>query len=223
MFAQAIGGSRFDINAHIDKDEIHPHQDVISKLREFDRFGRAHLFYHPEYCRFMRELGGKIVFLYRDPRDCIVSWIYYLDDIANHEGYFNFDVSNEQKLIDLSRPERIDAILQRAKYFYGRYVGWLDTPDDIVYKLKYEDILLDGKNTLQNLIGWMGEDLISVLNKEADCSKPEYMLERIDPKTCKHFRRGIIGDWRNHFTGGQVKLFWETCGDLMEKFNYERL
>lgn len=222
MLTQAIGGNHHQINGHIEVDEKHPHPQVIHELIEFDRFGRSHLPYHPEYPKILREVGAKAIFLYRDPRDCIVSWAHYIDDVKGHEGFINFRIGENRRLEHLPTiSERIDAILDVANYEYMRYARWLDAPDDVVYKITYEDMLLDRKKTFADLIGWMGNDLVRVLGREFDCSTPEAMMRRIDPDNCNTYRKGITGDWKNHFSKVQHAKFWMVMENVMRKMRYD--
>jgi len=221
MLTQAIGGNHYQINGRIEKDDIHPHPEVIQEMKKFQRFGRSHLPYHPRYYEVMWELGGKIIFLYRDPRDCIVSWAHYVDDVKGHEGFINFEIGYGLRLEHLDIQERIHAILQEAKFEYGRFANWLDAPDDVVYKMTYEDMLYRRKSTFQDLIDWMGDELVQVLGTEFDCSKPEYMMRRIDPDNCNTYRKGTTGDWKNHFTKEQEEFFWSEMGETMERMGYK--
>jgi hypothetical protein len=41
-----------------------------------------------------------------------------------------------------------------------------------------------------------------------------------NPKS--HYRKGIAGDWRNHFTGDHKALFKHITGDLLIKLGYEK-
>lgn len=223
MLTQAIGGSHEQIDGKVNRDEIHPHPEIIKAIKDFKRFGRSHLPYHPRYYEVLWESCGKGIFLYRDPRDCIVSWAHYADDVKGYKGFINFEVGEGKRLADLSIPERIDEILKVAKFEYGRYVDWLDAPDDVIYKMTYEDMLLNRRETFQKLLDWMGEDIIKELEVEFPCSNPEQMIRRIDPGNCNTYRKGTTGDWKNHFTKKHTELFWNTCGDLMEKFGYEKL
>lgn len=221
MLTQAIGGSHEQIDGKVNKDEIHPHPETVKAIKEFTRFGRSHLPYHPRYMEVLWESGGKGIFLYRDPRDCIVSWAHYIDDVVGHEGFINFEAGHGFRLDGLNIQERIHAILQKAEFEYGRYVDWLDTPDDVIYKMTYEDMLLRRKETFRDLIDWMGDDLVQVLGTEFDCSTPEKMMSRIDPDNCNTYRKGITGDWKNHFTDYQETIFWDEMEEIMNRMGYK--
>ena len=221
MLTQAIGGSHQQIDGKVNRDEIHPHPETVKAIQDFTRFGRSHLPYDPGYVKALSEADGKGIFLYRDPRDCIVSWAHYADDVKGYKGFINFKVGEDTRLSDLSISERIDEIINVAKFEYGRYVDWLDTPDDLIYKMTYEDMLYRRKETFRDLIDWMGSDLISVLNTEFDCSKPQHMIQRIDPANCNTYRKGVSGDWKNHFTEEQKLRFWYEMGDIMDRMGYD--
>jgi len=219
MLTQAIGDGLV-FNGMVDWKDKHPHPYCIEQFDNFDRFARAHMPHASEYVEIFREKGIKTIFLYRDLRDTIVSWAYWIDKIKDYKGWINLEIDQGKvRLEDLSIPNRINAILDVAEKNYSRYVGWLDTPDDIVFKLCYEDMRDDREKTFLTLIEWMGKDLADKMG----CPIPGVMINRIDPQNCSTFRHGIIGDWKNHFTEENIELFWTTCGYLMEKFGYEKL
>ena len=221
MLTQAIGGNHQQIDGKMERGNIHPHPNVVANLKEFQRFGRSHLPYHKWYGEIMKEQKGKILFLYRDIRDCIVSWTYYVDKIKGTEWFTNFEVSKDKRLEDFPFSERMTQIICESRFIYKRFVDWMDAPDDLVYKMKYEDILTSKKETFQDFINWMGTDLIQMLNTEFDCSRPEYMMKRIDPANCNTYRKGAIGQWKHYFTYEQKKLFHQNLQDLLEKLGYD--
>jgi len=221
MLTQAIGGNHQQIDGKMERDNIHPNPEVIKNLKEFNRFGRSHLPYHPRYYEVMWEQGGKILFLYRDLRDCIVSWTHYVDKIKGTEWFTNFEVSKGIRLEEFPFHERMTHIIMRSRFIYERFVNWMDSPDDVVYKMSYEDVLRSPKSTFQGFIDWAGHDVLNVLGREFSCSKPEYMIGRIDPKNCSTFRNGVIGEWRHYFTSEQKKLFKVRLGDLLGRLGYD--
>jgi len=221
MMTQAIGGNHQQMDGKMEMGNIHPHSEVIQSLKKFSRFGRSHLPYHSQYCKVMREQKGKILFLYRDIRDCIVSWTYYVDKVKGTEWFTNFEVSKDKRLEDFPFSERMTKIICGSRFIYERFVNWIDTPNELVYKMKYEDILNNKKETFQDFIDWMGSGLIQTLSTEFDCSKPEYMMQRIDPANCNTYRKGAIGEWEHFFTYEQKRLFRVHLEDLLERLGYD--
>lgn len=221
MMTQAIGGNHQQIDGKMERGNEHPHPDVIRNLKEFSRFGRSHLPYHREYCRVMREQEGKILFVYRDLRDCIVSWTHYVDKIKGTAWFTNYSVGNGKRLEDLEFTDRMTSIIKRSRWIYERFVNWIDAPDDLVYKMSYEDVLGNKHDTFQGFIDWMGDDLVAELGKEFNCSSPEHMISRIDPENCNTYRKGTSGQWKGYFTPTQRKLFDCYLGDLLERLGYD--
>jgi recombinational DNA repair protein RecT len=39
-------------------------------------------------------------------------------------------------------------------------------------------------------------------------------------KKSRTFRKGTIGDWRNHFTNEHKQAFKDVCGDILIKMGY---
>lgn len=221
MITQAIGGNHQQIDGKMEKRHDHPHPEVIKDLKEFDRFGRSHLPYHERYCQVMKDQGGKILFVYRDLRDCIVSWTHYVDKIRGTEWFTNYSIGNGKRLEDLEFTDRMTSIIKRSRWIYERFVDWIDTPDDLVHKMRYEDVLTNREETFKKFINWMGKDLVEELGREFNCSSPKYMMKRIDPKNCNTYRKGTSGQWKSYFTPTQRKYFDRYLGDLLERLGYD--
>jgi hypothetical protein len=47
------------------------------------------------------------------------------------------------------------------------------------------------------------------------------VCDRVFSHSSATFRKGQIGDWRNHFSPAQVELFKERAGDSLLRMKYE--
>ena len=213
MLAQAIGGEHANIGPGMYED--HPDLGTLEEMRFTEPFARSHQPYHSEYEQLYRERGDKVVFLHRDPRDVIVSHAMYVDKWAGHRSYFNFPIGEDEFLA--TAEDRILELIEKSLWLYDRYLGWMDA--DFVLPLKYEELVnSDGSKNpkgFQKFIDYLGK-----YAKDLKISSPKGMIKKIDPQSCNTYRKGIIGDWKNHFTEEHKELFWETCGNLMEKLGY---
>lgn len=45
---------------------------------------------------------------------------------------------------------------------------------------------------------------------------------RGEEDTGSHFRKGIVGDWRNHFTAETSAIFTREAGDVLDLLGYRR-
>jgi hypothetical protein len=216
MLTQAIGGEHAQINGMIQRNRTgHPYKMLLRKIEGFARFGRAHLPYHPVYMEKMKEQNIKVIFMYRDPRDMMVShihWVKRAEDVGG--GFVNLITTEGVRLNKCSDP--IGELIKVYKWHMWRFIGWLCEPD--VLPLRYEDMVTDTLGTMGAIHGFLGDELRNLL----DCSTADQMAGRINPGTCSTFRKGIIGDWKNHFTEQHIEDFWKEMSGIMWLMRYEK-
>ena len=156
---------------------------------------RTHASYHPEYERAIREKGIKAIFLYRDPRDLMVSYYEWVKKLG-HEG------SSIPGLVDdvgtfLRAEDPITEMLVWFGEHIRRYIPWLCVPE--VLPVKFEDLMGNRVETCQRIIDWWGTDQYGTA---------EQMAKRMKPSTSDTFRKGAIGDYQNYFTK-QHNIYFE--------------
>jgi len=217
MLAQAVGGEHANIGPGAYNKP--PRKIPLNKIKTFtEPFARSHMPYCVEYEEAMKKVDCLGVFLHRDLRDTIVSHAMYADKWKGHRSYFNFPTS--EGVLLAKSGDRILEIIKKAHWLYDRYLGWMDV--DFVLPLKYEELVNhDGSKNpdgFQKFIDYVGN-----YKGTLECGTPEQMIKRIDPEGCNTYRKGVPGDWKNHFKDYHIELFWENCGELMERFGYERL
>ena len=162
------------------------------------------------------------IFVYRDPRDMVVSHIFYATQM--HPGHWMRRYYTE-KLHTME--ERINAAIQGVeepgseltpvRRRYEGYLSWLDQPE--VLSLRFEDLILDRRATLERLLEYLEQRGLSL---KMPRSQAATLLQAvIAPKKSGTFRKGQPGNWREHFTEANKALFKEKAGDLLIKLGYE--
>lgn len=208
MITQAIGGSHHQIDGRIQEHDRHPHPYVIKELVNFDRFARSHLPFSSFYPTLFKIMDIKGIFLYRDPRDSIVSWLYWIQregEIGG--GFINFMTDEGVRVAESSDP--IKWLISKSAYHWERFIGWMNVEG--VLSLSYEDILENKERELQKIAEFTENSFGSV----------NAMQTRINPSSCSTFRKGIIGDWKNHFTDEHTEYFNKEMKRIMEVMGYE--
>lgn len=163
------------------------------------------------------------IFVYRDPRDMLVSHVFYATTMHTGHGmhkYYN-EVLN-------SMEERLNAAIQGVtepgselsgvRSRYAAYLGWLEQPH--VLCLRFEDLILDRETALSRLLDYL--DGRGFRSRVARGQAVEVLKNAIAPKKSGTFRKGQPGNWREHFTPANVALFKEYTGDLLLRLGYER-
>jgi hypothetical protein len=183
--------------------------------------GSAHLFARTE--AVSRACSPKFVpyFIFRDPRDVVVSHVFYVTDMearhVHHDYYQRLpDFAARLKASILGRPDAGIEFPNISERF-APYLGWLDQP--AVMAIHFEDLIHDRPETLNHII----DHLLTRLPIQAPRQVILDSLESsINPQRSPTFRSGKTGEWKKHFTGEHRRLFKEVAGDLLVKLGYEK-
>jgi hypothetical protein len=172
----------------------------------------------------------KAFFVMRDPRDILIS--YYFSVRFSHAD--NPYVREERKLLESMNQE--DGILSYIKrinethhaMYYCMKTWFLEgNSNDRVMNCRYEDLFSDKQQEIF-------ETLFAHLELPLDPAKIEKLLKKYSFKRLtggrekgeenkeKHLRKGISGDWKNHFTEQHKQAFKETAGQLLIDLEYEK-
>lgn len=127
----------------------------------------THLHFNSEYLAELLKLDYKILFLYRDPRDNIMSSMNYLMNQPKHEwhGVLNINQSkdyNYRVIIDGNKELKMYSIVEKYKCFEG----WYDSEHVQVlsYEKLYKAIVEQDASLLRNHLS-----CIDISEKELDC------------------------------------------------------
>ncbi|MEM7576413.1 MAG: hypothetical protein AAF328_02970 [Planctomycetota bacterium] len=109
-----------------------PAAKVVPRLQPGYAF-TAHLAYDPNVDAFMQSDAGnhvRHVFMVRDPRDLIVSWMRYATYSKTFASHGPFKPIHEHLRDNFENDgDRLEyAIEERSKFPYRHYTGWMDSP-----------------------------------------------------------------------------------------------
>lgn len=165
----------------------------------------------------LRWNGEKVVHVVRDPRDVTVSaWSYWHID------------SIEEALTCLG--EGLWPL--KAHWSWQRHVGtWLGLGVPVQF-IRYEDLQADTEGTLRTLLETWGikynerrlpeaVERQSFATKRAAVEKDGGMRPYGKDIQLLHMRKGVAGDWQNHFTPAQVDKARRYFGDVAARLGYE--
>jgi hypothetical protein len=191
----------------------------LDSLRPRD-VASAHLFARPEAVRRVCSPKFAPYFIFRDPRDVVVSHAFYVTDMEAHHVHHEYyqslpDFDARLKVSILGRPDS-EAEFPDIAGRFAPYLGWLNQPE--VLTIHFEDLIHDRAATLTRIM----EHLLSRVSIPAT---RELILDSlktsINPKKSPTFRSGKTGEWKKHFTGEHKKIFKDVAGDLLVKLGYE--
>ncbi|GKA69829.1 flavonol 3-sulfotransferase-like protein [Tanacetum coccineum] len=155
----------------------------------------------------------KIVYIYRNIKDVIVSHYHYLREIA------------KLSMEDSPFEEAFDEFCRGISYFgpywdhiLGYWKAYLENPGTILF-LKYEDLKTDPTSNVKRLADFIGypfsieetkagvvENIINMCsfenlsNLEVNKSGTHHLIDTTVVENRLYFRKAKDGDWKNYFT-----------------------
>lgn len=202
-----------------------PLERILAELRRLQpgEIGYGHLHAVPEVVNYLCQKEVVPYFIYRDPRDVVVSHVFYVTEInghhVHHDYYVNTLASFEERLkvSILGRPE-LDIPFPDIRARFEPYLPWLERPE--VHILRYEDLLQDQASALDGILDHALRRGFT-LSVDHDWAM-EILARSIDPSRSPTFRSGQAGGWRGHFTPETKELFKQVSGDLLVRLGYEK-
>jgi hypothetical protein len=192
----------------------------LDSLRPRD-VASAHLFGRPDAVACITSSAFVPYFIFRDPRDVVVSHVFYVTEMearhVHHEYYASLpDFESRLTISILGRPDS-DVEFPDIAARFAPFLGWLDQRS--VLKIHFEDLIDDRTATL-NLI--LDHFLASVPLQASRRLILETLESSINPNKSPTFRSGKTGEWKKHFTDEHKKIFKDTAGDLLARLGYEK-
>jgi len=89
-----------------------------------------------------------------------------------------------------------------------------------VHVVKYENLYVNFESEKNKLYNFLGVDPRKALSTDS-FSMPGFDMEHKENPT-SHYRKGIVGDWKNYFTEENVRWFKEEAGDALINLGYEK-
>lgn len=184
---------------------------------------RAHLQYDPRYPPLLSRRNVVHFFIYRDPRDVVISEALYLAEMNRwHRLHRHFAaleavgsrimfaiLGNQFRRTSFDYPD----IGQR----YRRYSPWIAQPE--TFSLRFEDLRGEGRD--QSLRS-MAEFLSTRIPDAADADDlAKKASKSIDPRRSHTFRRGAVGQWSELFDDEHREAMKRVAGNLLVELGYE--
>ena len=167
--------------------------------------------------------GRATIFVYRDPRDMVVSHVFYATQMHAGHGmhrYYTETLKTMEQRINaaVQGVEEPGSELAPVRGKYERYLGWLEQPE--VLCLRFEDLILKREQALGRVLDYLtSRGFAARIDRQQAIAA---LAQAIAPKRSGTFRKGQPGNWREHFTEENKKYFKEMTGDLLILLGYEQ-
>ena len=211
--------NRSENNHKLRKDEVIAN---IEHMRPGD-ISYGYIKSEKDYIALLTQSNRATVFLYRDPRDMIVSHVFYATQIhpghGMHEYYTEKLTSMEERINAAIRGVNVPGSeLSPIRVKYDGYMDWLNQPD--ILSLRFEDLILNRGFSLGELLDFLNKRGFPI---QIEHEKAIAVLEStISHRKSGTYRKAQPGNWREHFTEANKAIFKEHTGDLLERLEYEK-
>ncbi|MBN1680158.1 MAG: sulfotransferase domain-containing protein [Anaerolineae bacterium] len=166
-------------------------------------------------------------FIMRDPRDIVVSW--YFSVRYSHGA--NPRIAQMRK--DLENMSEKEGLVYAVNYLerdqlFSSLDSWIAAPreDSNIMLVKFEDVTgSTSQHVFNNLLTHCD---IHIPDQTLSTILEDYSFERLSGRkqgqedSSHHYRKGVAGDWRNHFDNALLAQFDEITGDLAQRLGYSR-
>ena len=181
----------------------------------------AHLFARPDAVARVCSLKFIPYFIFRDPRDVVVSHVFYITEMESHHVHHKYyqslpDFDARLKTSILGRPD-VDIEFPNIAKRFAPYMDWLNHPE--VLTIHFEDLINDRVRTLTRI---MDHFLARVSLRTSRQLILDSLESAINPTKSPTFRSGKTGEWKKHFTDEHKKIFKDAAGDLLIRLGYEK-
>jgi hypothetical protein len=198
--------------------------DILADLRSMQNgvIGWGYLEATKENASFLTAAGRVNYFMYRDPRDMLVSQVFFATDMHGEHGmhdYYNSlpDVAARLK-VAITGVEKDDLKMVNVRQRYEGVFQWLQQKN--VMCIRFEDLINNRDDTLNAMLDEV--EKTGYKNPTPREKALAVLVDAIQPKKSHTFRSGKTGGWKEHFTGEHKKLFKEVAGDLLVRLGYEK-
>ena len=161
-------------------------------------------------------------FIYRDPRDMLVSHVFFATDMHQHHGmhayYQSLPDFNSRLKVAITGIDQEGLFMVDVSQRYLSVFEWLNQPTTLC--IRFEDLINNRDKTLNLMLNQVEKTGYKIPTPRDQAM--EILIEAIQPKKSHTFRSGKTGGWKENFTPANKTLFKEVAGDLLIRLGYEQ-
>ncbi|XP_065426832.1 sulfotransferase 2B1-like isoform X2 [Chrysemys picta bellii] len=172
---------------------------------------------------------NQVVYTLRNPKDVLVSYFYFSKMCSSYEDPESF----EQFLQDF-----LSGDVPHGSWF-DHVRGWMEMKGkENFFFITYEELQQDLRGSVRQLCQFLEQELddrainsvvenasFRAMKENKMCNSTLLPRDIMDQKKGTFLRKGICGDWKNHFTVAQSeafdRIYQDWMGGLMEAFPWD--
>jgi sulfotransferase family protein len=201
-----------------------PEDEVLNELKRIPRgaIGWGYIEASPGNVAFLCQPNRVNYFIYRDPRDLLISQVFFATDMYEEHGmhgYYNsLSDFGERLKVGITGIDRDGLYMASVTQRYEGVFKWLEQKN--VLWIRFEDLINNRDMTLEAML-----DEVEKTGYKIPVSREKaltVLVEAIQPSKSHTFRSGKTGAWKEHFKEEHKKLFKDVAGDLLVRLGYEK-
>lgn len=199
-------------------------EEILADLKRVPKgvIGWGYVDATPENASFLTSDGRVNFFIYRDPRDMLVSQVFFATDMHGEHGmhaYYNSLPDFAARLnVAITGIDKDGLKMVSVKQRYEGVFQWLKQKNTMC--LRFEDLINNRDATLMSMLDEVESTGYKIPTPREKALA--ILVDAIQPKKSHTFRSGKTGGWKQHFTEEHKKLFKDVAGDLLVKLGYEK-
>ena len=166
-----------------------------------------------------------VLYFIRNPLDIVVSYAHH--DKLTYDRVI--ERMNENYSLAMANNREFPVVSENLDTWSNHVISWTNTAPCAVHAIRFEDMLLNGRETFKLAIMTLGLNIPdSVIYKAVENCKFDKLKEqeqRIpfkekNPVADSFFRRGKVGSWRTLLSTDQVSQIINDHREVMRSFGY---
>jgi len=171
---------------------------------------------------FLCQPGRVNYFIYRDPRDMLVSQVFFATDMHEEHGmhayYKSLPDFGARLKVAITGIDRDGLKMVGVKQRYDGVFQWLEQEN--VMCIRFEDLINNRDAMLNAMLDEVEKTGYKIPTPREKALS--VLVDAIQPKKSHTFRSGKTGGWREFFTEEHKRLFKDVAGDLLVRLGYEK-
>jgi hypothetical protein len=199
-------------------------KEILHELEQIPQgvIGWGYVEPSPENVSFLCRPDRVNYFIYRDPRDMLVSQVFFATDMNEEHGMHRYYKSlpdfGERLKVAITGIDQDGLYMVGVKQRYASVFEWREQSN--VMCIRFEDLINNRDATLDAML-----DEVESIGYKIPTARQKalsILVKAIQPRKSHTFRSGKTGGWREHFTEEHKNLFKDLTGDLLVKLEYEK-
>src|SRR5512139_444014 len=192
-------------------------EEILGELQSVPRgvIGWGYVEASPENVAFLCKPDRVNYFIYRDPRDLLVSQVFFATDMHEEHGmhayYKSLPDFGARLKVAIAGINQDGLHMVSVKQRYEGVFQWLE--QKYVLCIRFEDLINNRDVTLNSMLTAVEKTGYQIPTPREKALI--ILIEAIQPGKSRTFRSGKTGGWREHFTDEHKQLFKDIAGDLL--------